>query len=44
MDWENYAKELEIIIDAIEMPEHTRILVNGLKRAAKAKCKKGGEE
>lgn len=41
MDWEKYAKELEKIIDAIDMHEHQRILVNGLMKAAKEQCNKG---
>ena len=39
MNYKRYAKELEIIIDAIDLPEHTRILVDGLVRTAKEKCK-----
>lgn len=35
MDWKKYAKELEAIIEAIDMKEHKRILVNGLIKAAK---------
>lgn len=35
MDWEKYAKELEAIIDAINLPEHTRILVDALVKQAK---------
>lgn len=38
MDWEKYSHELEIIIDAIGMNEHQRILVNGLIKSAKQKC------
>lgn len=41
MNWEKYSKELEAIIEAINLPEHTRILVNGLMKAAKEQCKKG---
>jgi len=38
MDYKKYSEELEIIIAAINLPEHTRILVDGLMKAAKAKC------
>ena len=38
MDWEKYAKELEKIIAAINLPEHTRILVDGLIKEARKKC------
>lgn len=38
MDWRKYANELETIIDAIDMNEHQRILVNGLMKAAKQNC------
>lgn len=44
MDWEKYAKELEAIIDAINLPEHTRILVNGLMKAAKQQCEKDNND
>lgn len=37
MDWEKYAKELEIIIDAIELKDYQRTLVNALVREAKQK-------
>lgn len=40
MDWEKYAKELEIIIDAIDLPVGTRSLVDGLIKIAKRKCEK----
>ena len=38
MDWKKYANELETIIDAIDMNEHQRILVNGLMKVAKQNC------
>lgn len=38
MDYKKYSEELEAIIAAINLPEHTRILVDGLMKAAKAKC------
>lgn len=38
MDYKKYSEELELIIDAIDMHEHQRILVNGLMKAAKQKC------
>lgn len=38
MDWEKYSHELEIIIDAIDLKDHQRILVNGLIKAARQKC------
>lgn len=41
MDYKKYSEELEKIIDAIDMHEHQRILVNGLMKAAKEQCKKG---
>lgn len=39
MNWEEYAKELEIIIEAIDMPEYRRTLVNGAIEIAREKCK-----
>lgn len=36
MNWEQYAKSLEDIIDRIDMAEHTRILVNSLVERAKS--------
>lgn len=41
MDYKKYSEELEKIIDAIDMHEHQRILVNGLMKVAKEQCKKG---
>lgn len=38
MDYKKYSEELEKIIDAIDMHDHTRILVNALMKEAKAKC------
>lgn len=38
MDWEKYAKELENIIESIDLPEGTRNLVDGLVEIAKTKC------
>lgn len=40
MDYKKYSEELETIIDAIDLPEHTRILVDGLMKAAKQQCEK----
>lgn len=40
MDWEKYAKELEIIIDTIPMSVGRRSLVDGLIEIAKRKCEK----
>lgn len=37
MDYKKYSEELESIINAISMPEHTRILVNALVKQAKEK-------
>ena len=39
MDYKMYSEELEKIIEAIMVPEHTRILVDGLVKTAKEKCK-----
>jgi hypothetical protein len=38
MDWEKYAKELEKILDAIDLPESTRILVEALIEEKKQEC------
>ena len=38
MDYKKYSEELEKIIAAIDMHEHTRILVDALVKDAKAKC------
>lgn len=35
MNWEQYAKSLEDIIERIDMADHTRILVNALVERAK---------
>lgn len=35
MDWEQYAKRLEEIINGIDLPDHTRILVDALVKQAK---------
>lgn len=40
MDYKKYSEELEKIIDAIDIHEHQRILVNGLMKAAKEQCNK----
>ena len=37
MDWELYAKELEKIIHAITVSEHTRILIDALVKQAREK-------
>ena len=39
MNYKRYSQELELIIDAMPLPEHTRILVDGLVKTAKNKCK-----
>jgi len=41
MDYKKYSERLEEIIEAIEMPESTRILVNGLIEVTKKHCEKG---
>lgn len=41
MHYKKYSEELEKIIDAIDMHEHQRILVNALMEEAKEQCKKG---
>lgn len=38
MDYKKYSEELEKIIEAIPMAEHTRILVNALLKKAKKEC------
>ena len=38
MDYKKYSEKLEKIIDAIDMEEHQRILVNGLVEDAKQQC------
>jgi hypothetical protein len=38
MDWEQYAKELEEIIDAITMPDHRRITVDAFVKQARKKA------
>lgn len=38
MDYKKYSEELEKIIDAIPMYDHTRILVNALIKEARKKC------
>ena len=38
MDWEKYAKELEKILEALNLPESTRILVNALVEEKKQEC------
>lgn len=38
MDWEQYAKELEKIIGAITVPEHTRTLIDALVKQARKKA------
>jgi len=40
MDYKKYSEELETIIAAINLPEHTRILVDGLVKQAKERSKK----
>ena len=35
MNWEQYAKSLEGIIERIDIPDHTRILVDRLVNLAK---------
>lgn len=44
MDYKKYSEELEKIIAAINLPEHTRILVNGLMKAAKQQCEKDNDD
>jgi len=41
MDYKRYSEELEKIINAINLPEGTRSLVDGLVKIAKEQCKKG---
>jgi len=38
MNYKKYSEELELIINAISVPEHTRILVDALVREARKKC------
>ena len=40
MDYKKYSEELETIIAAINLPEHTRILVDGLVKQAKERSEK----
>jgi hypothetical protein len=40
MDYQRYAKALEDIINRIELPKHTRILVDGLVKQAKERSEK----
>lgn len=44
MDYKKYSEELETIIAAINLPEHTRILVNALIKEAMAKCEKDNND
>lgn len=46
MDWKYYAKQLEEIIESIELKESTRILVDALVKQAKerSKLKEGVEQ
>ena len=39
MDWEKYAKELEKILEALNLPESTRILVEALIEEKKQECR-----
>jgi len=39
-DSQRYAKALEDIIERIELPKHTRILVDGLVKQAKERSEK----
>lgn len=38
MDWEKYAKELEKILDALNLPESTRILLEAIVEEKKQEC------
>ena len=40
MDYKKYSEELETIIAAINLPEHTRILVDALVKQAKERSEK----
>jgi hypothetical protein len=40
MDYQRYEKALEDIINRIELPKHTRILVDGLVKQAKERSEK----